>query len=204
MRRVVSRCGLRGVRVGEASHPGPRRRRWVRSSSAESSWSGPDRALRDDSERDLLDLDVVRTVGEVDASSDNEPLMRPSSGRHVVPRRGEKEFNQVAEVGEPSAIDVGPRGIHVGPGHRGRLVVEVAPGVVDASAVALPDHVISDEESVDDEPMVSVGRVDRVTGAQPTVSNCEASQASASRVGRRLVIVSQDLLPKPPRTSSTM
>ena len=80
--------------------------------------------------------------------------------------------------------------------------MEVAPGVVDASAVALPDHVISDEESVydeedeldalDDEPMVSVGRVDHVTGAQPTV-NCEASQALASRVGRRLVIVSQDL-----------
>ena len=69
--RVVSRNGLRGVRVGEASHPGPRRRRRVRSSSVESSWSGPDRALRDDSERDLLDLDVVRTVGaQVDASSD--------------------------------------------------------------------------------------------------------------------------------------
>ena len=77
--------------------------------------------------------------------------MRPSSGGYVVPQRGEKEFNQVAEVGEPSAIDVGPRGVHVGPGHRRRLVVEVALGVVDASAVALPDHVISDEESVYDE-----------------------------------------------------
>ena len=55
----------------------------------------------------------------------------------------------------------------------------------------------------DDEPMVSVGRfallhADRVAGtaidfAQPTVSICEARQASASRVARRLVIVSQDL-----------
>ena len=88
MRRVVSRYGLRGVRVGEASHPGPRRPRQVRSSSVESSWSGPDCALRDDGERNLLDLDVVRTVGaQVDASSDNEPLMRPSSGGHVVPER---------------------------------------------------------------------------------------------------------------------
>ena len=179
--------------------------------------------LSDDCERDLLVSDVVRTVGaQVDASSDDELLMRPSSGRHVVPRMGEKEFNQVAEVGEPGAIDVGPRGMHAGPGHRRRLVVEVAPGVVDASAVALPDHVISDGESdcdasvpvfdpldsdeedeldallrtgatqvdCDDEPMVCVGRsapllpADRVAGAQPTVSICEASQASASQCGQ--------------------
>ena len=77
--------------------------------------------------------------------------MRPSSGRHVVPRMGERDHgesrdNQVAEVGEPTAIDVGPRGLHAGgAGHRIGLVVEVAPGVVDASAVALPSsHVIPD------------------------------------------------------------
>ena len=54
----------------------------------------------------------------------------------------------MTEVGEPSAIDVGPRGLHArGTGHRRRLV-EVVPGVVDASAVALPNsHVIPDEES---------------------------------------------------------
>ena len=108
---------------------------------------------------------------------------RPSSGRHVVSRMGERDHgesldNQVAEVGEPSAIDVGPRGLHAGgTGHRRGLVVEVAPGVVDASADALPSsHVIPD-----------------VAESEPTVSMCEASQASASRVARRLVIVSQDL-----------
>ena len=46
--------GLRGVRVGEASHPGPRRRRRERSLSVESSWSVPDRTLLDDFERDLF------------------------------------------------------------------------------------------------------------------------------------------------------
>ena len=46
---------------------------------------------------------------------------------------------------EPTAIAVGPRGLHAGPGCRRGLVVEVAPGVVDASAVALPSsHVIPD------------------------------------------------------------
>ena len=152
--------------------------------------------------------------------------MRPSSGRHVVPRMSERDHgesldNQVA----PSAIDVSPRGLHAGgAGHRGGLVVEVAPGVVDASVVALPSsHVIpdvaesdlpvfdpldSDEEDEldalsrnatgatqvdrDDEPMVCVGRfapwlhADSVAGtaidsAQPTVSICEASQASGDR-----------------------
>ena len=44
---------VRGVRVGEASHPGPRRRRRVRY-RVESSWSGPDRTLLDDFARDPL------------------------------------------------------------------------------------------------------------------------------------------------------
>ena len=134
--------GLRGVRVGEASHPGPRRRRRVRSSSVESSWSGPDRTLLDDFERDLLASGLERTVGtQIDVSSDDEPLLRPSSGRHVVPRMGERDHG---EEGEPTTIAVGPRGLP-GPGCRRGLVVEVAPGVVDASAVALPSsHVIPD------------------------------------------------------------
>ena len=62
--------GLRRVRVGEAPHPGPRRRRRVRSWSVASSWSGPDRTLLDDFERDLLASDIVRTVGtQIDGSS---------------------------------------------------------------------------------------------------------------------------------------
>ena len=135
--------GLRGVRVGEASHPGPTRRRRVRSSSVESSWSGPDRTLLDDFERDLLASGLERTAGtQIDVSSDDEPLLRPSSGRHVVPRMGERDHG---EEGEPTAIAVGPRGLHAGPGCRRGLVVEVALGVVDASAVALPSsHVIPD------------------------------------------------------------
>ena len=125
--------GLRGVRVGEASHPGPRRRRRVRSSSVESSWSGPDRTLLDDCER-LLASGLERTVGtQIDVSSDDEPLLRPRSGRHVVPRMGERDHGEEG---------VGFRGLP-GPGCRRGLVVEVAPGVVDASAVALPSsHVI--------------------------------------------------------------
>ena len=65
------------------------------------------------------------------SASDDEPLMRPAVARC-----------QVA----PSAIDIGPPGLHAGgAGHRRGLVVEVAPGVVDGSAVALPSsHVIPD------------------------------------------------------------
>ena len=60
--------------------------RRLRSSSFDSSRSGPCGTLLDDLERDLFLSDIARTVGpEIDASSDDEPLMRPSSGRHVVP-----------------------------------------------------------------------------------------------------------------------
>ena len=65
-----------------------------------------------------------------------------------MPRKSERDHgesfnNQVA----PSAIDISPRGLHAGgSGHRRRLVVEVAPGVVDTSAVALPS-LVPDEES---------------------------------------------------------
>ena len=70
--------GLRGVRIGEASHPGPsaRRRRRVRSSSAQDHPSGPDPTLLDDLERDLVSVDA----------SEDEPLVRPNTGRHVVAR----------------------------------------------------------------------------------------------------------------------
>ena len=84
---------------------------------------------------------------------------------------GESLDNQAA----PSAIDVSPRGLHAGgAGYRRGLVVEVAPGVVDASAVTLFDPLDSDEEDEldallrnatgatqvdrDDEPMVCAGR----------------------------------------------
>ena len=70
----------RGVRVGEASHPGPisRRRRRVSPSSAEiSQQSAPDPIL-DDLEQDL--------GTQVDVSSDEVLFTRPNCGRHVVPR----------------------------------------------------------------------------------------------------------------------
>ena len=67
-----------GVRVGEASHQGPRRRRLVRSSSVESSRSGPGRTLLDDFERDLFASGLERTAGtQIDASSDDEPSDAP-------------------------------------------------------------------------------------------------------------------------------
>ena len=75
----------------------------------------------DDFEWDLSASGLERTAGtQIDASSDDEPLMRPSSGRHVVPRTSERDHgesfnNQVA----PSAIDISSRGLHTGgSGHR--------------------------------------------------------------------------------------
>ena len=107
-------CGHSGGRVGEASYPGPRRRRRVRSSCVQSSLSGPDPTLLGDFERDLLASGPARTVGtQIDVSSDNEPLMHPSSGRHVVPRTGERHHEESRDnaVGQPSAIVVGPRAL---------------------------------------------------------------------------------------------
>ena len=59
-----ARYGLRGIRVGEASNPGPTRR--IRD---------PSEAVIDSLERELTMVD-----------SDEEPLVRPSVGRNVIPR----------------------------------------------------------------------------------------------------------------------
>ena len=59
-----ARYGLRGIRVGEASNPGPTRR--IRD---------PSKAIIDSLERELTMVD-----------SDEEPLVRPSVGRNVIPR----------------------------------------------------------------------------------------------------------------------
>ena len=59
-----ARYGLRGTRVGEASHPGP----------------------RSDVPDDILDDPEVR-LGRMDSDSDDEPLLRPVDGRNAVPRR---------------------------------------------------------------------------------------------------------------------
>ena len=60
-----SRYGLRGVRLGEASNPGP-----------------PGRHIRDSAEEVLDNLERELTLVE----SDDEPLVRPTTGRNVVPR----------------------------------------------------------------------------------------------------------------------
>ena len=165
--------------------------------------------MLDDFEGDLLPSGLERTVGtQIDVSSDDEPLLRSSSGRHVVSRMGERDHG---EEGEPTAIAVGPRGLHAGPGCRRGLVVEVAPGVVDASAVALPSsHVIPDvaesdapvfhwdsrnatdafgghadlqrptQVDRDDEVTVSVGRVTPWLHADSVDGTAIASQASGS------------------------
>ena len=77
-RRACARYGLRGVRVGEASHPGPRQ--GVRRAA-----SVPE---------DVLD-DLEAALTRIDSSAtDDEPLVRPSSGRNVVPRRSTAEGSQ--------------------------------------------------------------------------------------------------------------
>ena len=85
-------CGLCGVRIGEASHPGPsaRRRRRVRSSRARDNESDPDPTL-DDLERD----DVAVSV---DTSPEDEPVARPKNGRHVVPRMEERVHEEMADT----------------------------------------------------------------------------------------------------------
>ena len=59
---VNARYGLRGVRVGEASNPGPVQTRQARRSQ------------------------TLIPVAQVDVSSEEEVLVRPNRGRHVVPR----------------------------------------------------------------------------------------------------------------------
>ena len=82
---------LREVRIGEASHPGPsaKRRRRVRSSRGRDCECGPDPTLLDDLERDL--------AVSVDASSEDEPLIRPNNGRRFVPRMKERMHEEVPD-----------------------------------------------------------------------------------------------------------
>ena len=97
-RPVFSRYGMRGVRVGEASNPGP-----VTTRSA----------------RRVLATQVDSSGIEQERDLGSGRLTRPVDGRDVRPRRG----------------------------HRRGLVVEVAPNVVDATAVDMSN---SPDESDDD------------------------------------------------------
>ena len=77
--RLRTRCGLRGVRGGEASHPGPVASR-VRPRTTE------EVNVRESLDEDNLDsLEVVLT--RID-SSDEEPLVRPTIGRNVLRKVG--------------------------------------------------------------------------------------------------------------------
>ena len=69
-----SRYGLSGVRLGEASNPGP-----------------PGRRVRDSAEEVLDSLERELTLIE----SDDEPLVRAATGRNVVPR---------INAGEPGVV----------------------------------------------------------------------------------------------------
>ena len=76
---IISRYGLRGVRVGEASHPGP----------------------LDHTPEDILsDLEAVLTRIN---SSDEEPLVRPTTGRHVIRKVHEEQSRFMVPADEPTA-----------------------------------------------------------------------------------------------------
>ena len=132
--------------VGEASNPGPRIRRLL---------------------RPVEGRDVSRKTTQEDSDSD-APLLRPvvanvegetipaSSGAVVAFRRGgdnelllHRASNTTPSVqGEsphPTRRSARLQSMGSRAGHRRGLVVEVAPNVVDATAVALP-HVITDVE----------------------------------------------------------
>ena len=84
-----SRYGLRGVRLGEASNPGP-----------------PGRRVRDSAEEILDSLERELTSIE----SDDEPLVRAGTGRNVVPR---------IHAGEPTVVQSdseATRALQGGPG----------------------------------------------------------------------------------------
>ena len=104
--RTVRTWGYRGVRVGEASHPGPR------------------------------SLPAPTVV-----DSDEEPLLR-----HAVAVSQPTHGVAVADSGiRRSARSQGERA-----DHRRGLVVEVAPGVVDATAVDLSDDVSDGDDDLAD------------------------------------------------------
>ena len=100
-----SRFGLRGVRIGEASHPGPRLLRRYRGSRRGA---------------------VVTSSDDVDA-----PLLSEGLRRNVVPPGSASvaDFGQTIVSRESTQFPLVSDG---------GLVVEVAPGIVDATAVGLP------------------------------------------------------------------
>ena len=113
---MVRTWGYRGVRVGEASHPGPRLlRRYPR------------------------DTGVAPTI----VDSDEELLLH---ARHTVAVSQPTHGLAVADSGtRHSARLQGVRG-----DHRRGLVVEVAPGVADATAVDLSDDVSDGDDDLAD------------------------------------------------------
>ena len=76
---IRTRYGLRGIRVGEASHPGPRVRRRRRVGSSPDSTMSEDLRLLDSLARDLgFDGDVPTTVKEVDVTMHDGSSLGPS------------------------------------------------------------------------------------------------------------------------------
>ena len=100
--RRVTVWGLRGVRVGEASHPGPRLSRRIRIHRSRSRSVGrvgggleerpPSRVSEGSVPPTLSVLAVapqpIEVVIQDSGSSDGEPLVRPNDGRDVVPKIG--------------------------------------------------------------------------------------------------------------------
>ena len=96
LRLVVHRCGFLGCRVGEASNPGPVQTRQARRA-----------------EHDRL---TARRQTQVDVSSDEEePIVRPNIGRHVVARtnlaHGSVDDSDDAPVGRGTQIRTGESGV---------------------------------------------------------------------------------------------
>ena len=94
-------------------------------------------------------LDALATTqwevsASVDISSDDECLVRPNVGRDVAARTAQSDeqvLPTLMDGASPNCLGSGRHGVrseHPTPTRRRRLVVEVAPNVVDVSAVALP------------------------------------------------------------------
>ena len=105
---------------------------------AQSSESGPDPTVLDDLERDLVVSCPLRIrCTQVDVSSGDEPLVRPDSGGHVVPRMGERHHEEAQDdqfadvaISEPGATVVGSPGASFAAGVLGGAdLVPIAGGV---------------------------------------------------------------------------
>ena len=88
-----SRCGMRGCRIGEASHPGP---------SARIRLEGVSQVVES----------LEQAVTTVD-TSDDEPLVRTMTGRHVVRRVGETEHRSVFSSTRLDPFDQASKGRQV-------------------------------------------------------------------------------------------